>query len=75
MVVKVGSRVISQNYNLNPDSIDILVDDLAAVKQKGIEVILVSSGAIAAGTGKLFRRRPQTIPGLTSDRGGRTVST
>ncbi len=64
VVVKVGSRVISQNYNLNPSSLDRLVDDLATVKHKGIEVILVSSGAIAAGTGKLFGQRPQTIPGL-----------
>ena len=65
IVVKVGSTIISQDFDLNPKRLDSLVSDLATAKQKGQEVILVTSGAIAAGAGKLgFLQRPQTIPGL-----------
>jgi len=50
IIVKVGSNVITQANGL-PDEgrINHLVDQLAAIKQQGIEVILVSSGAVAAG--------------------------
>ena len=65
VVVKVGSSTISRHFDLRPECLDRLVDDLATVKQGGTEVILVTSGAIAAGTGELgFSQRPQTIPGL-----------
>jgi len=40
-----------------------LVDDLAALWDEGRDVILVSSGAIGAGVGRLgLTRRPRTIP-------------
>jgi glutamate 5-kinase len=65
VVVKVGSSTVSRHFDLRPECIDRLVDDLATVKQGGTEVILVTSGAIAAGTGELgLSQRPQTIPGL-----------
>ena len=65
VVVKVGSSTISQEFKLNDDALDRLVDDLARVKKAGKEVILVTSGAIVAGIGTLgLPSRPQTIPGL-----------
>ena len=65
VVVKVGSSTISQKFELSDESLNRLVSDLAAVKQAGKEVILVTSGAIAAGAGNLgLSARPQTIPGL-----------
>ena len=65
VVVKVGSTTVSKNFDLNPERLDALVQDLASVKQKGKEIILVTSGAIAAGTGRLgLTQRPQTLPGL-----------
>ena len=65
IVVKVGSSTISRNFLLSAERLDLLVQDVATTKQTGKEVILVTSGAIAAGTGELgFRRRPQTLPGL-----------
>lgn len=65
VVVKVGSSTVSRHFDLSPERIDQLVDDLATVKQGGTEVILVTSGAISAGTGELgLSQRPQTIPGL-----------
>ncbi len=50
IVVKIGSNVITQANGL-PDEVRIkhLVDELVKIKKQGIEVILVSSGAVAAG--------------------------
>ncbi len=65
IVVKVGSSTISDDLRLNEAALDGLVHDLATVKQKGVEVILVTSGAIAAGWPHLgLATRPQTIPRL-----------
>ena len=65
VVVKVGSSTISQGFKLNDGALDNLVADLARIKRAGKEVILVTSGAIAAGVGTLnLPSRPQTIPGL-----------
>ena len=65
VVVKVGSSTLSQGFRLNDCALDRLVADLAHVKKAGKEVILVTSGAIAAGVGTLgLSSRPQTIPGL-----------
>ena len=65
IVVKVGSSTLSQGFRLNDGVLDRLVADLARVKGRGKEVILVTSGAIAAGVGTLgLSSRPQTIPGL-----------
>lgn len=65
IVVKVGSSTISDNLLINEAALDGLVHDLATVKQQGIEVILVTSGAIAAGWPHLgFPTRPQTLPEL-----------
>lgn len=65
IVVKIGSSTISDNLVINEASLDGLVHDLATVKNQGIEVILVTSGAIAAGWPHLgFSTRPQTLPEL-----------
>jgi len=50
IVIKIGSNVLTQSNGL-PDQVRIgkLVDQIAAIKKLGIEVILVSSGAVAAG--------------------------
>ena len=65
IVVKVGSSTISDNLRINETVLDGLVHDLATVKQKGFEVILVTSGAIAAGWPYLgLNTKPQTLPEL-----------
>ena len=65
IVVKVGSSTISEGAHLNEDALHGLVHDLALVKQDGVEVILVTSGAIAAGWPRLgLKQRPQTLPRL-----------
>ena len=65
IVVKVGSSTISEGAHLNEAALDGLVHDLALVKQDGMEVILVTSGAIAAGWPQLgLKQRPNTLPHL-----------
>ncbi|MCG9130018.1 glutamate 5-kinase [Candidatus Poribacteria bacterium] len=65
IVVKVGSSTISDNLVINQAALDGLVHDIATIKQQGIEVILVTSGAIAAGWPHLgFSTRPHTLPEL-----------
>ncbi len=50
IIVKVGSNVITQSSGLpDDDRIRHLVEQLAAIKNSGVEVILVSSGAVASG--------------------------
>lgn len=64
IVVKVGTRLLtSATGKLNLDYIERLVGELASLKNEGHEVIIVSSGAIGAGMGRMaFSGRPGTIP-------------
>lgn len=56
IVVKVGTAVLSKpNGVLNTPVIRDLVQELVALKKKGVEVVLVSSGAVGAGRGILPR--------------------
>ncbi len=65
IVVKVGSSTITTDGMLNEAALDGLVHDLALVKQDGVEIILVTSGAIAAGWPQLgLKQRPNTLPHL-----------
>ncbi len=59
VVIKVGSGVIAGKYGLNLDLINSLVSEICWLWNKNVEVLLVSSGAIAAGMKKLgFSKRP-----------------
>jgi glutamate 5-kinase len=50
IAIKVGSNVITQNDgSLNDGRILRLVEDVAVLYKQGIDVILISSGAVAAG--------------------------
>ncbi len=53
VVVKVGSAVLTGDDGLNLPVVEGLVQGIHDLKQAGIEVILVSSGAVAAGRRKL----------------------
>ncbi len=61
LVVKVGSSSLTSQGggHLDPAALSALVDVLAARRRAGTQVVLVSSGAIAAGLGPLgLARRP-----------------
>ena len=67
IVVKVGTSTLSYgergNFKLNLYRIEHLIRELADLHNAGKEIILVSSGAIAAGIGKMgLSEKPQTIP-------------
>ena len=66
LVLKVGSRVLSTGEHLlDIPYLDELLDQIAAVRQRGIEVALVTSGAVAAGMGCLRRaKRPEGVDEL-----------
>ncbi|AAM72685.1 MAG TPA: glutamate 5-kinase [Chlorobaculum sp.] len=52
IVVKVGTNVITgRNGKLDPAILDSLTSQIAALMQDGVEVILVTSGAVSAGRG------------------------
>jgi glutamate 5-kinase len=64
VVVKVGSAVLTASQGgLDTEHIQALTDSLSRVQKKGHELVLVSSGAIAAGVKKIgLRRKPSSIP-------------
>ena len=64
LVVKVGSSSVTsrEGGGLDLDALVRLVDVLAARRRDGRQVVLVSSGAIAAGIGPLgLSRRPTDL--------------
>lgn len=64
IVVKVGtSSITHENGLLNINKIDKLVRSISHIQNMGYEIVLVSSGAIGAGMGRLkLTERPETIP-------------
>ncbi|MEY9838730.1 glutamate 5-kinase [Streptacidiphilus sp. EB103A] len=63
IVVKVGSSSLTTaSGGLDADRVDALVDVLAKTRTEGAEVVLVSSGAIAAGLAPLgLAKRPRDL--------------
>ena len=63
VVVKLGSNVITAKNSLNLEVIESISNQISTLMDKGIEVILVSSGAMAAGLRRMgMERRPDEIP-------------
>ncbi len=64
VVVKIGSSsLIDKEGALNISQIGNLANQIAGLKREGVEILLVSSGAIGLGIQKLgFIRRPKSIP-------------
>ncbi|MEI8064302.1 MAG: glutamate 5-kinase [Verrucomicrobiota bacterium] len=66
LVVKFGTGLLTDDRNrLSLPAIDRLARQVAALRADGRQVVLVSSGAIAAGMGALgFTKRPTDLPAL-----------
>ncbi|MDO6354041.1 glutamate 5-kinase [Caloramator sp. CAR-1] len=64
IVVKVGTSTLTYSNGLpNYDAMEKLIRQLANAKNKGYEIVLVTSGAIGVGMAKLkLKQRPKTIP-------------
>jgi glutamate 5-kinase len=63
VVIKIGSGALTAKDGLNLELIHALCEDLCTlIRKKGLETVLVSSGAIACGMKKMgLSRRPQSI--------------
>ena len=63
VVVKVGSNVLTDHSSLNTNVIRSISHQICVLIDRGLEVLLVSSGAMAAGLRKIgLDRRPDEIP-------------
>ena len=60
IVIKVGSSSVShENGGVDIERIEELAKEIVNLENKGIKVILVSSGAIATGANRLNVKRPR----------------
>jgi glutamate 5-kinase len=66
VVVKVGTTVLTgASGRLDRDRIVLLAREVAGLRERGLRVAVVSSGAIGAGMGELgLEHRPDTLPQL-----------
>jgi glutamate 5-kinase len=63
IVIKVGSNVLTARSSLNLFTIESISRQICILLDRGLEVLLVSSGAMAAGLRKMgLERRPDEIP-------------
>ena len=70
IVIKVGSNVLTRSDGkLDVTRMSALVDQIAWLRKQGIEVILVSSGAMASGRGELKGRRTSSLGSNTGTKG------
>lgn len=65
-VVKVGTRVLTDaTGHLDLAQVQSLADQIAALRTRGVRVVLVSSGAVGAGVGQLgLGKRPSDVASL-----------
>ncbi len=63
-MIKVGTSSITYpTYRLNLQRLESLVREIADLNNRGMDVVLVTSGAIGAGISRLgFTQRPTTLP-------------
>lgn len=63
IAIKIGSNVLThKDGTLDTARMRALVDQIATLKERGIEIILISSGAVASGRSILkFEKEPDTI--------------
>jgi glutamate 5-kinase len=63
VIIKVGSAVLtSSGQGLNMDRISDLAADISSIMGQGREIIIVSSGAVAAGLAKLGLKKTKGMP-------------
>ncbi|MFN3740179.1 MAG: glutamate 5-kinase [Thermodesulfovibrionales bacterium] len=62
IVIKLGSNIITKNLHLDEERISSIAGEVSELWKEGHEVVIVSSGAIAAGMGKLnLSEKPKEI--------------
>jgi len=62
-VIKIGSSILSTDAGINRPRLHSLAEEICALHRRGIEIVVVSSGAVAAGRARLgMKGRPKTVP-------------
>jgi len=65
VLIKIGSNILTGTAGVREDIIAQLCKDIANVKNKGLDIIIVSSGAISSGLKKMnLDRRPNELSQL-----------
>ncbi|OSS41893.1 Glutamate 5-kinase / RNA-binding C-terminal domain PUA [Desulfurella amilsii] len=63
IVIKVGSAIITNNYDIDEDKINQIAQDVYYLNKQNKEVLIVSSGAVACGMKVLnIKKKPDSIP-------------
>ncbi|MFI5395468.1 MAG: glutamate 5-kinase [Candidatus Binatia bacterium] len=61
-VIKIGSSILSGQNGINRPRLRSLAEELCGLHKRGIELVVVSSGAVAAGMARLgLKERPKTV--------------
>ena len=65
-VIKIGSSLLTRNgAGLAIESMSLWVEQIVKLRQAGVQVVLVSSGAVAEGMSRLkMKKRPSSLPML-----------
>ena len=64
-VIKIGSSLVTTGFGLSSSRLDALCDQVAEIRRASINVVIVSSGAIAEGSHRLgLTQRPRELPML-----------
>ena len=58
VVVKVGTNLLSSSTGIDKERIQIIVDEISELKNKGYQIILVSSGAVGLGAKAIGHLNP-----------------
>ncbi|MDY0306794.1 MAG: glutamate 5-kinase [Desulfovibrio aminophilus] len=74
VVVKVGSAILTTKTGLDPRAVNRLADQLAGLHDRGLELVLVSSGAVAAGRGLMRSLNQESALELTDLPGRQAAS-
>lgn len=62
-VIKIGSSILSGQTGINRLRLRSLAEEICALHQSGVELVVVSSGAVAAGMARLgVTERPKSMP-------------
>jgi glutamate 5-kinase len=62
-VIKIGSSILSGDDGINRPRLRSLAEEICGVHRRGVEMVVVSSGAVAAGMARLgMKERPKTVP-------------
>ncbi len=62
-VIKIGSSLLSDERGIRRERLRALVGEIAALQDRGVDVVVVTSGAVTAGNARLGRRvAPRNMP-------------